>query len=284
MFHAAQNRKRLVAVAWLLAVGGGLSVAYGQEAPELKFAREMGPTTGVLGNQAEIKVPARFAFLPGPEARRFLEASGNITDGNEMGVLTPEDGDWFLLFEFDDVGYVKDDEKDKLDADQMMKDKKAGEEASNNARKSRGLSPMTIIGWEKKPAYNPTTHNLEWAIRGRSDNGDVVNHNIKILGRHGVMNVIWVGDPEDLDAALPKVATLLKGFSYTSGNKYNEFRSGDRIAEYGLTALVTGGAAAVLLKTGLLQKFWKLIVVGVVMVAGAFRKLIARLFGRGATA
>jgi len=56
------------------------------------------------------------------------------------------------------------------------------------------------------------------------------------------------------------------------GQRYAEFRPGDKIAEYGLAALITGGAAAVALKTGLFQKFWKLIVLGFVALAGALKK------------
>ncbi len=49
------------------------------------------------------------------------------------------------------------------------------------------------------------------------------------------------------------------------------------MAEYGLTALVAGGAGVVAAKTGLLAKFWKFIVAGVVAI-GAFFK---RIFGFG---
>ncbi len=46
------------------------------------------------------------------------------------------------------------------------------------------------------------------------------------------------------------------------GQKYAEWRSGDKVAKYGLTALIVGGAATAAVKSGLLIKFWKLIVAG----------------------
>ncbi len=44
-----------------------------------------------------------------------------------------------------------------------------------------------------------------------------------------------------------------------------------------MTALITGGAAAVAIKTGLFKKFWKLIVLAGAAGLAALRKL----FGRG---
>jgi len=45
---------------------------------------------------------------------------------------------------------------------------------------------------------------------------------------------------------------MIGGFSYSSGYKYAEWRSGDKVAAYGLTALVAGGAGVALVKSGLL--------------------------------
>ena len=91
------------------------------------------------------------------------------------------------------------------------------------------------------------------------------------------MRVTLVGDPTELKEVIPTYASLLSGFSYQSGNTYAEYREGDRIAEYGLAALITGGAVAVAAKTGLLAvlvkflgKIWYVLVAG---AAAIFRKL-----------
>ena len=46
---------------------------------------------------------------------------------------------------------------------------------------------------------------------------------------------------------------------FKAGSRYAEFGQGDKIAAYGLTALVAGGAGAALAKSGLLSKMWKAI-------------------------
>jgi uncharacterized membrane-anchored protein len=94
------------------------------------------------------------------------------------------------------------------------------------------------------------------------------------------MSATLVADPDQIETILPVSKSLLDGYEYLPGKKYSEFRSGDKIAEYGLTALITGGAAAVALKTGLLQKFWKVIVVGFIALVGFLKKVLATLFGR----
>jgi uncharacterized membrane-anchored protein len=76
---------------------------------------------------------------------------------------------------------------------------------------------------------------------------------------------------------VPEFEGLLGGLTFVPGQKYSEFRAGDKIAEYGLTALIAGGAAAVALKSGLLAKLWKVIVVALVALASAMKRLFAWL-------
>jgi uncharacterized membrane-anchored protein len=47
-----------------------------------------------------------------------------------------------------------------------------------------------------------------------------------------------------------------------------------------LAALIAGGAGAVALKTGLLAKFWKLIVVAFAAIAGFIKKVFRSIFGK----
>jgi uncharacterized membrane-anchored protein len=67
--------------------------------------------------------------------------------------------------------------------------------------------------------------------------------------------------------------------SYVEGQRYAEFRPGDRLAGYGLAGLIGAGAAGVALKTGLFQKFWKLIVVAGIGLVGIVRKFFYSVFG-----
>jgi len=243
---------------------------------------QTGPCIAKIGANAQINVPDGYQFT-GPEgARAWAELTQNPPDASTLGVLMPtEHGDWFMVFEFDPSGYIKDDDKDKLDADAILASIQEGTEASNADRAQHGWAPLTITGWEQPPHYNPQTHNLEWAIKGHAEGEPLLNHNTRILGRRGVMSVSLVVDPNQLAAVLPQSKKVIGGFEYISGERYSEWRTGDKIAEYGLAGLVAGGAAAVLIKSGFLAKFLKPILLGIAVVFGWLGKV---LFGRRAQA
>lgn len=244
---------------------------------------EHGPTVGKLGDIAQIVVPQGFRFTGKAGTQKVLELTQNPTSGNEIGALVPEPdspyGFWFVIFEFDATGYVKDDDKGDLKPDAILSTIQKGTEESNKIRQQRGWPAFHVTGWSHQPYYDPQTNNLTWAILGKSQqqgklDEESVNYSVRILGRRGTMSVDLVLAPDLVPKVIPEFNKLMDGFSYISGQKYADWRKGDKVAEYGLTALIVGGAAAAALKSGLLVKFWKLIV-AVFVGLGAF---IKRLF------
>jgi uncharacterized membrane-anchored protein len=268
------------------AAGPGLA----QEAEGNAFSKipwETGPVLGNLGAEAKVAVPDDCVFTGAEGTRQFMELNENPTSGIERGAvlcrLVDGNGEteatWFAVFEFDDSGYVKDDEKSSLDADAILATLKEGNEHGNRERKKRGWSAIYLDGWEAAPHYDDQTKNLTWATRLHDDeDAQVLNHSVRLLGRGGVMSVDLVVSPEHYQRALPAFNGVIGKFEYKTGHTYAEWREGDKIAAYGLTALVAGGAGAVLAKTGLLQKFGKAIVLALAAGVAAFRKLI---FGKG---
>jgi uncharacterized membrane-anchored protein len=221
-------------------------------------------------------VPADYVFANGSDTRIIMETMQNPTNGRELGFVAPAGEDWFAVFEFAPVGYVKDDDKNALDPDALLDSIKAGTEEGNKERVKRGWPTMTIIGWEHPPRYDETTHNLEWAIRAESEGRPVVNFNTRLLGRGGVMEVTLVTDPSTLAETLPKFKTMLSGFDFSQGQKYSEFRPGDKMAAYGLTGLIVGGGTAALVKSGAFKWIWKALVAVVIGLGALAKKLFSR--------
>jgi len=241
-----------------------------------------GPAKAPLSDIAAIDIPKGYEFLDGTSTRSYLEAIGEPTSGHELGLLSPTNENWSVFFEFSEVGYVKDDDKNKLDPDGLMKSIRKGTEEGNKIRAKAGQPPLTIVGWEVKPHYDEKTHHLEWAIRAESAGRAILNYNTRLLGRKGVMEVVLVVSPEDLQATLPTFRNLLNGYTYQSGQSYAEFRQGDKVAKYGLAALVVGGTAVGAAKLGLfaalgafLKKGWKLVVIGIAALAAAIKKIFS---------
>jgi len=268
----------------MLAFSIGVPAQEPQQQPQVKIDWEQGPVVGHLGDIGEIKVPQGYAFTGKDGARKVLELTHNIPNGRELGVLVSgsRDSNWFMIFEFEDSGYVKDDDKDKLDADAILKNIQEATDASNEERQKHGWKPLHVAAWQTPPFYDSQTHNLTWALRVKSDDpndsGDV-NHRIRLLGRHGTMNVDLVASPAEYSLSVTDFNSLIGGFSYVDGNRYSDFRAGDKVAKYGLAALIAGGAGAVLLKTGLLAKLWKFIVVGIAALASFIKKIFSSIFG-----
>ena len=250
--------------------------------PVARLDWQHGPTVARIGSQARLNLPKGYMFANAADTRKFLELTENIPSGKELGLLADEKLTWFVIFSFDDVGYVKDDEKDSLDADAMLKSIQEGTEQANKERKKRGWGTMTVVGWIQQPHYDQDTHNLEWSFKGEDEKGiQVVNQHTRYLGRRGVTQVELVTGTDELGATLPVYRQVLRGFTYTPDNDYRAFVQGDKVAEYGLTALVIGGAAAAAAKTGLLKGLWKLLIVGwKLVVAGiaAIGAFLKRLF------
>jgi len=236
----------------------------------------VGPATGSLADRAEVKIPSGFVFAGADDTRKLMEVMENPVSGEEVGFLGPENLDWYIVFEYEDSGHVKDDEKDSLDANAMLVSIREGNDRSNEERRKRGWAELTVTGWAMPPRYNEGANRLEWAIQGEAKGEKVVNHNTRLLGREGLMRVTLVISPDGYASVLPNFDSLLSGFNYKSGHQYAEYKQGDKLAKYGLSALVVGGAAAAAAKTGVFKWIWKFLVVGGVAIASFFK----RIFGR----
>jgi uncharacterized membrane-anchored protein len=273
------NKKLLVAFC-LLALGIGPLLAQTSEPKKSKLNLIKGPATAHLSNVANIDLPAGYFFVDGKDYRAMLKSEGEPVNGRELGLLSSTNRDFSVIFEFDDIGYVKDDDKDSLNADKLLESIKRGTADANKQRAEAGRPAIEVIGWEIPPKYDPTTHNLEWAIRGAIEGRQILNYNTRLLGRKGVMEVVLVVQPEQLSDTLPAFRKLLTGYTFQTGGSYAEYRPGDKIAKYGLGALVLGGAAVGAAKLGLLtwllvflKKGWKLVVVCLAAIASFFKKL-----------
>lgn len=242
---------------------------------------KIGPTTGDLGN-AKLELGPGWAFTGRRGHREWVTDNGDAPYGNERGVLQPVawDKTWVVFFSFDDVGYIEDAENEELDADEIYDGYRQGVKEQNKRLQAAGSTGYTLKGWKTKPHYEAATNTLEWCLIAEIDGQTIVNHEIRILGRKGVMSATIACSPEELDRiALKETRQALEGFSFESGESYAEYQKGDKIAKYGLAALVAGGSLALAAKSGLLGKLLKPIIAGVVIVGAVIAKFFKGIFG-----
>lgn len=243
-----------------------------------KLDWKFGPAQGDVAGVANIVVPKSSVFLGAAGTRRFLELNGNLTTDNSY-TFAPSNLSWFSVFNFDPSGYVKDDET--LDPDELLSILQKNNASANEERTRRGLETLVLEGWYVAPHYDVQTKRLEWATKLRNPSGViVVNYTIRLLGRSGVMNAVLVSNPGNLDNDIKAFKGSLASFSFNAGQRYSEFRAGDKVAEYGLAALIVGGAAAAAAKSGVIKSFGKLIIFGVFGGLATAWAAIKRMFSR----
>ncbi len=241
---------------------------------------QRGPTTVTVAGNSTLVVPQGYVFLDEQNTTKFLELNQNIGNDSEV-LVAPESLDWTAYLSFDPSGYVKDDET--IDAAALLASLKEGTAAANAERRQRGWTDVNVIGWASAPSYNRTTKRLEWATLLESQGRRNANFSTKILGRQGHTSVVLVANLENLSAAQTTLNTLLENYRFNSGETYAEWKEGDKIAEYGLGALVLGGAAAVAAKKGLftvvagfLAGAWKFLLAGLLAASGWLRSLFKK--------
>jgi uncharacterized membrane-anchored protein len=256
--------------------------AFIQAVEKLGWTRE---GVAKLGSYAEVGIPKGYRFTDGNGTRQLMKMTDNFPTEKELGMLTTEGNGPWIIFEWNDSGHVKDDDKDQLDPDATLKAYQEGTEASNEKRRELGMGELHLIGWAVPPRYNDVTKNLEWATRLRSERGESINYNTRLLGREGVMEVTLVCSPAQMQALLPEYQAIISSFHYIPGQTYAEYREGDKLAKYGVTGLLAAGGAVMASKMGLFAKlgvfFAKLgkgIFVVIVAVGLGLKKLFTKFF------
>jgi uncharacterized membrane-anchored protein len=226
-----------------------------------------GPRDVSIGGNSTLSLPEGYVYLDAANTAKFEELNENLSGGKEV-MIAPRTLQWNAYLIFEDEGYVKDNEK--IDADAILKTLKEGTEAANQERKRRGWPELHVVGWSIPPAYNATTKRLEWATTLESHGNQGVNFFTKVLGRRGFTTIVLVSAPDNTTSAVADLDSVLTGYRFGQGESYADWRPGDKVAEYGLTGLIVGGAVAAAVKTGLLKGLWKFLVAGI----AAFWKLL----------
>jgi uncharacterized membrane-anchored protein len=183
--------------------------------------------------------------------------------------------------QYDEIGYVKDDDADDINYDDLLTQMKEESVEENKLRIKEGYEKVTIIGWAAEPYYDKDRKILYWAreIKFGENEVNTLNYNIRILGRKGVFVLNAIATTKELPLVQTDISKVLDIFQFNDGYKYEEFDSSvDEVAAWTIGGLVAG---KVLAKVGLfavLAKFGKFIFFAILGLFGTFRKKIFNLF------
>lgn len=209
-----------------------------------------GPSTIAVSNQASLQLPPGFSYVPQAQTQRMLKAFDGEGDPSVQGMIIPdgEEENWMMVVSYEPAGYIKDDDAKDWNADDMLNSLKEGTKAANEERRARGISELEVIGWAQIPTYTSQDHHLLWSASAReigsNDPNYTINYNTLVLGREGYVSMNMVTDSQNVERLKPVASQLLSGMKFNSGKSYEEFNaSTDKVAAYGLAALVAGVAA-----------------------------------------
>lgn len=238
---------------------------------------------------ATLKVPETFYYLSPADAEKVLvELWGNPPGAgtDTLGMLFPsaispfDDGSWAVTIEYEEDGYVSDEDADEIDYDELLLQMKQGAREANDERVKQGYEPIELVGWASSPYYDKQSHKLHWAqeLKFGEQQTNTLNYNIRVLGRKGVLILNFIAGMDQKEKIESNIDAVLAMAEFNQGSRYEDFNPDiDTVAAYGLGALVAGKVAA---KAGLfaaalvfLKKFGVLIVLAV----GAF---LGKLFRR----
>jgi uncharacterized membrane-anchored protein len=296
--------RTLSLAALLLAAGLGSVCADAPASPADRMAAAQKLADGLHYQQGEItlqsglakiKLPPGFRYLDGKDAQTVLSKIWSNPDSGShtLGMLVPTGADllgrdaWVVVITYDEDGYVKDNDALKINYDDLLKKMKDGIRDASKERQKQGYGSMELVGWAEPPRYDAATHKLYWAKELKFDGSaeDTLNYNIRMLGRRGVLVLNAVAGMDQIDAVKQAAPSILSMVDFQEGHRYADFNaSTDKVATYGIAALVAGG---ILAKVGafkgliaLLIAAKKFVIIAVAAIAAAFKKFFSKVTRR----
>jgi uncharacterized membrane-anchored protein len=212
----------------------------------------LGPTKANLGDFATVYVPEGYRFTDAKGAAILLQRMKNPVPRKLVGLLAPDSGQSWVVLDYSDAGYLKDlSRKSQVDAGFVLRSvrERLGDE---NARRVRqGVQPIAVLDWVVRPVFDPSQWTLEWALRAEirtekivnlqeeTETNAVVNHTIRLIGKQRILGLTAVRLEQMPSESIP-LKELAKGISFNPGERYSDYREGDKLAKCTLEELIVG--------------------------------------------
>jgi uncharacterized membrane-anchored protein len=237
---------------------------------------------------ATLHLGSSYRYLSPQDAEKVLVAWGNPPGFVGEGAIIPSDVDpftqegWAVFLSYEEEGHIDDSDAAEIDYKELMEEMQKNTEDSNPARKDAGYPPIHLVGWAEPPRYDNVSKRMYWAKEIRGDSGPhALNYDVRVLGREGVLSMEAVAGMAQFGQIKTSMQPLIGIAEFNEGYRYAEFNpKTDKLAEYGLGALIAGAAAT---KLGLFAKLWvfilafkKFIFIGLAALGGALFKMFGK--------
>ena len=237
----------------------------------------------LAASKSTLSVPTHVRALTDKDARRLSQ----ILNGDEDAALEAialDHHNGVVYFAFDDAGYVTLDDWAELDAAAMIEEVRTNTEKANGERQKQGIRALHVDGWIKQPTLDRANNEVSWAFSAHHDDGSKLINAVAIqLGRSGFEKLIWAGNAADFETS-DFLHQMMQARTFDAGQRYADHSDGDKVAGYGIAALVGAIAGAKVLKVvggvGLLLLLKKFFWIPLLLAAGMYKRVMA-FFRRG---
>jgi uncharacterized membrane-anchored protein len=237
-------------------------------------------------SSSTLSLPPDHAAAFAADAVRFetLLGNGHLASRHVEAVVINRRNEQVIFQSFNDEGYITLDDWKDVDAAAMLATIKDNSEKDNAQKIRDGFSPVQVKGWLQQPTLDRDGNTVRWAIAADDGSTPIVNAVALRLGRRGFEKLTWVGDANAYVAQGGELDLMLGSHTFDPGFRYADFVTGDKVAAYGVGALVATLVGAKLAKVGLfagllvlLKKFG---VIAVVALGGVLAKFRRAIFGQ----
>ncbi|GEM48476.1 DUF2167 domain-containing protein [Deinococcus cellulosilyticus] len=236
----SRNRSRRVRLHKWLLLGCLLGVAqvqgHGINNPEMfdsVLHYQTAETT--LPHHLQVQPASSIRFLNSQDANHVIyDVWGGSPDSSIIGMLLPRnlspvsEGGWGLSLQHLDTGYVDARRWKNIDAKQLLKTLQKNSQAE-------------VLNWALPPTFNPQTGVLMFAtevkLPGAQDTA--IFPKVLLLGREGLLLMKGIIEKKHWEGMKATLQDLAFSVTFQDGYRYTDVQAGDRLYDYGMTALIT---------------------------------------------
>lgn len=272
--------------------------AHADEESDAVIASKLTPQHGKITLQnglATMDLPESLGYLDPQQTQTVIEKVWHNPKGDgTLGMIVPSNvsltsrESWGTVITYNEGGHIKDDDAETINYTNLLKDMQSATLSHNEARKEQGYPTVELVGWAQPPHYDKPTHKLYWAKELRFNGSDAyhgLNYDVRILGRQGELVLTAVGGMDQLATIQNETPQILSMINFNEGSRYTDFNpSTDKLADYGLAALVAGTAGMAAVKGGLFKGLLvalvaakKFIILAIAAVVVTVKKWLAKL-------
>lgn len=188
-----------------------------------------------LPHHVQVKPTSSMRFLNGEDANHVIyDVWGGSADPTIIGMLLPRalspvsEGGWGLSMQHLDTGYVDARRWKNVNAQDLLKTLQQHSQAE-------------VLNWAMPPTFDPKSGVLMFAtevkLPGTTDTA--VFPKVLLLGREGLLLMKGVVEKKHWEGMKAQLQDLSRSVTFQAGYQYTDVQAGDRVYDYGMTALIT---------------------------------------------